>query len=52
MQPMAARVAPADYQPLYHFIATSAWDPAPLETALAHDALRFASGHHAVLISN
>jgi SRSO17 transposase len=32
VQPMAARIAPAEHEQLHHFIATSAWDPAPLET--------------------
>lgn len=50
VQPMAARIAPADHEQLHHFIATSAWDPAPLETALAHEAERLVGGRDAVLI--
>ena len=50
VQPMAARIAPADHEQLHHFIATSAWDPAPLETALAHEAERLVGGPDAVLI--
>jgi SRSO17 transposase len=50
VQPMAARVAPADHEQLHHFIATSAWDPAPLETLLAHEAERLVGGPDAVLI--
>ncbi len=50
VQPMAARVAPEDHEQLHHFIATSAWDPAPLETALAHEAERLVGGADAVLI--
>jgi SRSO17 transposase len=50
VQPMAARIAPADHEQLHHFIATSAWDPAPLETALAHEAERLVGGREAVLI--
>ena len=37
VQPMAARVAPADHEQLHHFIATSAWDLGPCEAALAHE---------------
>lgn len=47
---MAARVAPDDHEQLHHFIATSAWDPTPLETALAHEAQRLVGGRDAVLI--
>ena len=50
VQPMAARIAPADHEQLHHFIATSAWDPAPLEAALAHEAERLVGGREAVLI--
>jgi hypothetical protein len=50
VQPMAARIAPNDHEQLHHFIATSAWDPAPLETALAHEAERLVGGSDAVLI--
>ena len=50
VQPMAARIAPDDHEQLHHFIATSAWDPAPLETALAHEAERLVGGPDAVLI--
>ena len=50
VQPMAARLAPDDHEQLHHFIATSAWDPAPLETALAHEAERLVGGSDAVLI--
>jgi SRSO17 transposase len=50
VQPMAARIAPADHEQLHHFIATSAWELAPLETALAHEAERLVGGRDAVLI--
>jgi SRSO17 transposase len=50
VQPMAARLAPDDHEQLHHFIATSAWDPTPLETALAHEAERLVGGPDAVLI--
>ena len=31
VEPMAARVAPADTQQLHHFVSTSPWATAPLE---------------------
>lgn len=34
VQPMAARLAPADHEQLHHFVATSPWDSAPLERVL------------------
>jgi SRSO17 transposase len=50
VQPMAARVAADDHEQLHHFIATSAWDPAPLEAALVREAQRLVGGRDAVLI--
>jgi SRSO17 transposase len=50
VQPMAARVAPGDHEQLHHFIATSAWAPAPLEAALAREADQLVGGRDAVLI--
>ena len=50
IQPMAARVAPDDYQQLHHFVACSHWDPAPLERVLATEAQRLVGGQGAVLI--
>ncbi len=44
VQPMAARVAPDDHEQLHHFIATSAWAPAPLEAALVREAQRRVGG--------
>ena len=32
---MAARVAPADYDQLHHFVAVGPWDEAPLEAELS-----------------
>ena len=32
VQPMAARLAPGDYDQLHHFIADGVWDAAPLES--------------------
>ena len=34
IEPMAARVAPADTQQLHHFVSTSPWATAPLEEEL------------------
>lgn len=48
--PLAARVAPADYQQLHHFVCGACWDPAPLEVALAREATRLVGGPDAVLI--
>jgi SRSO17 transposase len=50
IQPLAARVAPDDYQQLHHFVACSHWDPAPLERVLAAEAERLVGGPDAVLI--
>ena len=40
IQPVAARVAPDDYQQVHHFVACSHWDPAPLGRVLAAEAER------------
>lgn len=50
VQPMAARVAPADHEQLHHFVCTSAWDPAPLEAVLLEKAQQMLGGADAVLI--
>lgn len=50
VQPMAARVAPADHEQLHHFVCTSAWDPAPLEAVLLEKAQQMLGGSDAVLI--
>ena len=34
VQPMAARLAPGEYDQLHHFIADGVWDAAPLEAEL------------------
>ena len=47
IQPMAARVAPADYAQLHHFVAGSDWDPAPVERVLAREAQRLVGGPEA-----
>jgi SRSO17 transposase len=50
VQPMAARVAPADGDQLHHFISSPAWQPAPLAAVLAREADRLVGGPEAVLI--
>ena len=35
VQPMAARLAPGDYDQLHHFVAAGVWDAAPLEERTA-----------------
>src|ERR1700719_3072402 len=50
VQPIAARLAPGDYDQLHHFIADSVWDPAPLESELLVQADRLVGGKDAVLV--
>jgi SRSO17 transposase len=50
VQPMAARLAPGDYDQLRHFIADSVWDAGPLETELLAQADRLVGGKDAVLV--
>src|SRR4051812_20913578 len=50
VQPMAARVAPADCDQLHHFISSPAWQTAPLAAVLAHEADRLVGGPGAGLI--
>lgn len=50
VEPMAARVAPGDYQQLHHFVCTSAWRAEPLERVLAEKAEALVDGPGAVLI--
>jgi SRSO17 transposase len=50
LQPMATRVAPADYDQLHHFVAVGPWDEAPLEAELLAQANRLIGGPHAILI--
>src|SRR3712207_8928638 len=51
VQPMAARVAPADGDQLHHFISSPAWQTAPLAAVLARGADRLAGGPEAGLRS-
>jgi SRSO17 transposase len=50
LQPMAARVAPADYDQLHHFVAIGPWDEAPLEAELLAQANRLVGGPDAILV--
>jgi SRSO17 transposase len=50
IEPMAARVAPADTQQLHHFVSTSPWPTAPLEEELVRAADRLLGGGDAVLV--
>src|SRR3569623_772307 len=47
VQPMAARLAPGDYDRLHHFIADGVWDAAPFETELLVQADRLVGGKDA-----
>jgi SRSO17 transposase len=50
VQPMAARDGDVGYDQLHHFIASGAWDTAPLEKALVAEADRMVGGEDAWLI--
>ena len=50
VQPMAARLAPGEYDRLHHFIADGVWDAAPLESELLIQADRLVGGKDAVLV--
>ena len=50
IEPMAARVAPADTQQLHHFVSTSPWPTAPLEEELVKAADWLLGGPDAVLV--
>ena len=50
IQPMAARLAPGDYDRLHHFIADGVWDAAPLERELLIQADRLVGDKDAVLV--
>ena len=50
VQPMAARVAPADCDQLHHFISSPAWQTTPLAAVLTREADRLVGGPDAVLI--
>jgi SRSO17 transposase len=50
LQPIATRVAPADYDQLHHFVAVSPWDEAPLEAELLAQANQLVGGPDAILV--
>jgi SRSO17 transposase len=50
VQPIAARLAPADYDQLHHFVTVGPWDEAPLEAELLAQADRLVGGPDAVLV--
>jgi SRSO17 transposase len=50
VQPLAARLAPDDYEQVHHFVCTSCWAPAPLERVLAEQAQQLVGGPDGVLI--
>ena len=50
VQPMAERFAAGEYDRLHHFVASGAWDSAPLETEMLVQADRLVGGADAVLV--
>ena len=50
LQPMAARLGLSGHDQLQHFIASPAWDDAPLWAELAHEANRLVGGTEALLV--
>ncbi len=50
LQPMAARRGLPGHDQLRHFVASTAWDGAPLRTVLAQEADRLVGGPDAVLV--
>src|SRR5918911_660262 len=50
IEPIAARMAPADYDQLHHFVCDGMWDPAPLEAELLSKADHLLGGPEAVLV--
>ena len=50
LQPMSARLGLSGHDQLQHFIASPAWDDAPLWTVLAHEADRLVGGPDAYLV--
>ena len=50
VEPMAARLAPGDYDQLHHFIASGVWNEAPLTEELAIQADKLIGGASAVLV--
>jgi SRSO17 transposase len=50
LQPIAARLAPADYDQLHHFVSVGPWDEAPLEAELLLQVNQLVGGPDAVLV--
>ena len=50
VEPMAARMAPGDYDQLHHFISSGIWDAVPLEEELVIKADKLVGGEKAVLV--
>jgi SRSO17 transposase len=50
VEPMAARLAPGEYDQLHHFISSGVWGEAPLEEELAVQADKLIGGANAVLV--
>ena len=50
IEPIATRLAPADYDQLHHFVCDGLWDPAPLERDLLSKADQLLGGPEAVLV--
>src|SRR6516162_692466 len=50
VEPMAARLAPGDYDQLHHFISDGVWDETPLEEELALHADGLVGGARAALV--
>ncbi len=50
MQPISARVAPDDTEQIHNFVATSCWDPAPVEDVLCRKVDEMLGGEDAYLI--
>ena len=50
VEPMAARLAPGDYDQLHHFISSSVWNEAPLEEQLAIQADKLIGGAKTILV--
>jgi len=50
VEPMAARLAPGDYDQLHHFISSGVWDERSLEEELAIQADRLIGGAKTVLV--
>lgn len=50
IRPLCDRVALGQHEQVHHFVSTSTWDTAPLETLVARKAQRLVGGKNAVLL--